>query len=524
VNNWNDLNDVGLGWPIDFVSQSYSKLEPPGWWFPKNFGLGAPQEYSIHIYPGSLIIGVVINFLIIFGVLFIVFKFNPNLHLLRKIISIKYIMSTLAVAFVTLVSYFIFGNLTRPQTGEGIPPPQIPLPVMDDTSFQVLIPKTNTLFKSRSKGMGEKGVYNPFSMYSIRDGKVYYYNREILGIDIATLQEIEDGWLKDKDYVYWNGNRQMYLDNATIKVFPRVYVSDKNGVWVYATGYHGRVDKTEADPATFSVIGHGYGKDSNNVYYFAEKIMDADMPSFALLRGTEYPSSEGLASNWYAKDKDKVFYRSGMLEGADTQSIVFLGREYAKDKNRVYYRGEVLLNADTNSFSFIANSYVKDKNYVFFGGKILDIEIDPNSFTIVDIDFIKDNQRVYFHNYYNKSYDLMQGVDALTFEYIGSCKCVEKSCGSYFKDKNKIFIGDKPVDSIDVSSFQYFDSYPVRDGEVPYSVSYAKDKNAVYYDCGKVLEGADPVTFTDLSDGYAEDKNNKYLYGKIIVDDNSNEI
>jgi len=368
---------------------------------------------------------------------------------------------------------------------------------------------------------GNANVVSGWKYYRVSNNVAYFQNREIVGADASTFQELGDRWAKDKNTVYQEGQKQTFLDPATVKVFPHVYVVDKAAVWVYGTGYYMRVDKTDADPTTFSVISHGYGKDKNNIYYFAQKL-NADLQSFTLLRGANYPSSEGLASSWYAKDKNSVYYRSFVIQNADVQSFIFLGNEYAKDRNKVYYEGKILANADANTFA-LADGYAKDKNHVFYGDKTLNIEIDPASFTVVGGGAIKDSGRVYFPDYYEDKYKLASGVDAPTFQYVGVCASVEKSSGSYFKDRNHVFTENfsegnpvNPVNQIDISSFQYFDNYGVAEG-MPYSVSYAKDKNNVYKSCGEILAGADTTTFTDLKDGYVKDKNKIWYLADVIA-------
>lgn len=106
-------------------------------------------------------------------------------------------------------------------------------------------------------------------------------------------------------------------------------------------------------------------------------------------------------------------------------------------------------------------------------------------------------------------------TDISSPEKIGQCGSVEKSSTSYFKDKNTIFVGNEAIKSIDVQSFEYLGSYTVLEG-LPYSVSYAKDKNVVYYSCGKILNNADTLTFTDLKNGYAKDKNSVWYLAEII--------
>jgi hypothetical protein len=107
-----------------------------------------------------------------------------------------------------------------------------------------------------------------------------------------------------------------------------------------------------------------------------------------------------------------------------------------------------------------------------------------------------------------------------------------EDCDGYLRKDNDIYGLNLP----DKNDYHYFD--PLTDVDITTfevckgSGGYAKDKNRVYYPivvtCEDayeysgcyfeeyVIEGADPVTFKYLGDGYAVDKNNMYRYGEMI--------
>lgn len=123
VSGQGDLNRVDLGWPIHFITQDYSQLTPPESWFPNNLKFGLPQEYptSIHFLP--FIFDTAINFLIIFGSIFIILEFNLNVHFLRKILRVKYIVGVVGLVFLILISYVVFTEVrNKLQRGIGTPP------------------------------------------------------------------------------------------------------------------------------------------------------------------------------------------------------------------------------------------------------------------------------------------------------------------------------------------------------------------------------------------------------------------
>lgn len=425
----------------------------------------------------------------------------------------KYVKASLLFLFLILLylsfAYFYFYKAKKEVLLQSEPL----MTTENNTTKEPTIVYDDGIFEKTRPGEAKN---TSWEFYRIKNNAAYYRDKVMPRVDISTFQEIGNNWAKDKNHVYWEDQEQAYLDPVTVKVFPHFYVIDRSGVWLYGTGFHMKVIKMDADQATFSVISDGYGKDKNHIYYSDKIIVDADSESFVLLNKSTYPL-EGISS-WYAKDVNDAYYRSSAISGADIKSFIFVGGDYAKDKYNVYYQGKVLLNADPKTFEIVGN-YTKDKNHVFNGSEVLSVEISPSSFSVVTDSVIKDNKHVYFYDYLKKEYNLLSNVDAPSFKLIGSCGSVEMSGAGYFKDNNNIFIGTKPIDLIDVSSFEYFGNYSVAYG-MPYSVSYAKDKNNVYYSCGEILKNADLDTFKDLKDGYAKDKNNVWYLAKIVKQDN----
>lgn len=158
VHNHGDLSSIELGWPISFVVQDHSQLDPPSWWWPNRIGLGTPQEYPVSFRPSSFFFSVALNFLIIFNIVFVVLELNPRLLFLRKIVSVKYIMGAVGVALFATVSFFvIFTSNTRSQMGVGIPPPyieppQAPVPAVMEYHPSLMYPVEWKTFVSQKLG------------------------------------------------------------------------------------------------------------------------------------------------------------------------------------------------------------------------------------------------------------------------------------------------------------------------------------------------------------------------------------
>lgn len=120
-----DLSNIELGWPISFAVQDHSQLDPPEWWFPHRIGFGLPQEYSTSLNFSPLGFSIVLNFLIIFSVVFAILKLNPRLLFLEKIISVKYIALAVSASLLALISFFVFAHITRTKINTEVAPPDI---------------------------------------------------------------------------------------------------------------------------------------------------------------------------------------------------------------------------------------------------------------------------------------------------------------------------------------------------------------------------------------------------------------
>lgn len=306
------------------------------------------------------------------------------------------------------------------------------------------------------------------------------------------------------------------------------YFKEDNGV------FYGDKVLPKVDLSTFQILDshfNHYAKDIDHVYYKGNVIPEADPESFTLLKYN------------YAKDDNYAYYKDKIITEADvkTFSILKMGEEdidLAVDKNYIYYESNIL--ADANTFEYVIDSnlsaekalvrniFAKDKDNVFVRNFVhsgyeyetlnLNFEIDLDELEIVYSDhrseIFKDEERVYYlHPYLDNKVSRIQNAHAPTFHDVGLCSYDVKSNGRYFRDKNRIYVDDEPIESIDVSTFTYYGT-PQADSRR--GSSYAKDKNAVYVGCGSLLENADPDTFQVFEDSYAKDKDTVWWNGYEI--------
>jgi hypothetical protein len=91
----------------------------------------------------------------------------------------------------------------------------------------------------------------------------------------------------------------------------------------------------------------GYEKEANAVYYkswnegsgSSKYTLDADPQTFRVLKNSNY-----------AKDKQKVFYKGIVIEGADATTFEALEEGYARDKNHGYYEKTPVISSKGQTF------------------------------------------------------------------------------------------------------------------------------------------------------------------------------
>ena len=372
--------------------------------------------------------------------------------------------------------------------------------------------------------------------YGIEDGEVYYINRKIEGADAKTFEVFEDGeYAKDKNNVYYKENVLNEADPKSFKLLTKIsyglgkdknnlyfwenkvnnidvktleimtdefsiYLKDKNGVYIlfsYNGGLPVDLDNTimslkilkNVDKQTFQLIGGGYSKDKNSVYYIGKKIEEVNPKNFKVLK--DYIFTDGKNVYLYGEKKEEI----------DLQTLKFFddNSSYFFDKNNIYFQGDKLENADFKSFKIMELNFSKDKNNVYAGNEKID-GADAKTFEVIDTyaGFARDKNYLYYSN------ERIKNSDPYTFQRINE---------HLVRDKNQFYSNDGTVLNVDGKSFQI-----VKDYEKDYFM-YAKDKNKAYYinfmdgkdEMVKELKGLNPKNFKVLNRYYTKDDKKVYF-------------
>ncbi|MEO6546645.1 MAG: DKNYY domain-containing protein, partial [Ferruginibacter sp.] len=127
---------------------------------------------------------------------------------------------------------------------------------------------------------------------------------------------------------------------------------------------------SEADLATFSIIGNGFSKDKAHVYSTTKILQGADPATFVLL---PYDSGS-LDEYFYSKDKVHAFWKNKMFDVADIAAFKVLGLGYSTDGKHVYYHTNIVKEADASTFTAYEYNHTeedaKDAKNKYFEGKI----------------------------------------------------------------------------------------------------------------------------------------------------------
>lgn len=278
---------------------------------------------------------------------------------------------------------------------------------------------------------------------------LFTYKSLLLG---ATTSNIEDAFLKDKNYAYFLENPSGLNTNFSIKKTKAldlptlteiinnnyfIILKDKNGVYTYDTIANFEPDNDgnissnpnltlikEADSASFTPIQYSgktklasllslYLKDKNHVYYAYSRCDGCARVVFSVKSiSNADPSTFTNLGGGFAKDKYNIWFQGKVVEGADVSTFTvdisddsYLHKYYnAWDKNSLYDGpptiGDVIIYKNADKDTFVSpslrwgSSYVKDKNHVWYRG-ILIPNADTASFVVDYYDSGHDKNHIY---------------------------------------------------------------------------------------------------------------------------------
>ncbi len=154
-----------------------------------------------------------------------------------------------------------------------------------------------------------------------------------------------------------------------------------------------------ADPGTFKVLkGKEYAKDRQHVYYRTQLVEGAIAGDFEAFSGT------------YARDSAHAYYQGRAIPGADPASFAPFNIQWAQDSKDIYFQDRPLAACDPASFKLLEDDWQVDDLCVYREGKKF-LGADPHTFEVLNYFFAKDANQVY-----SGIGIVIEGADAATFE------------------------------------------------------------------------------------------------------------
>ena len=197
------------------------------------------------------------------------------------------------------------------------------------------------------------------------DKNIYYFDendfKKLDNADVNSFERIEyTGFFKDKNNVYYDGEKVEGIDMNSIEVINGMCIKDKNSVF-----YQGKkLEKISSNNFNYFDGGISYDiilVDKNGSYKLMEnenqkdkiKIIPLNSKNIDLktLERIESP----MDSSNYFKDKNGVYFLNGekfvKINGADIDTFeVTMSGKYGKDRNNVYFEGKKMEGENPKKF------------------------------------------------------------------------------------------------------------------------------------------------------------------------------
>ena len=204
-----------------------------------------------------------------------------------------------------------------------------------------------------------------------KDDKHYFYNCQLVDVDYASFEILNEVASKDKNKVYLHRTKEIItstIDVASAKALDKHYIVDKNTLYSYS-GWE--EDSAKAmitipvkDARTIQLLKDDYLLVDDAVYYENVLMPKADRATFKLWKDT-----------YYGVDKAHIYYLGTAMEGVDLETFhVYDFQAYAKDKNNAFYDGKVMEGVDLATFGPKHEDgfgLFKDKNHIYRGAEIV---------------------------------------------------------------------------------------------------------------------------------------------------------
>lgn len=165
---------------------------------------------------------------------------------------------------------------------------------------------------------------------------------------------------RDKTHIYWAWTKTK-LDRKSFEILGFGYVKDKNGIYFE---YESSIKPVKNhDFKSFVVLDDGYAYDHHQAYYYAR-----------VVKKCQKPTSMQSLSCCFAKDSHFVYWQGKILKNIDVNTVKILPCShfnFIKDDKFVYYLSDKITTADDKTWEHLYGYYSKNSQGVYYMGRIL---------------------------------------------------------------------------------------------------------------------------------------------------------
>ncbi len=249
-------------------------------------------------------------------------------------------------------------------------------------------------------------------------GPVSYTFEQVVGADPGSFVALEDGYAKDKNYVY-NGQR---LDNVDVRTFEPIgkgFYRDKHNV------RHGAVlqlrrsspgsKPVSFDPSSFDRLGCGFVRDKTGIYidkalgdeisehnkYHKYDLTVTVLDRIDIVDAKTFEVVSQRFSGCEAKDRYFLYHTTSLGQVPHRVDIVGtlgnekyqrLGGDFIATDRGVFWVDRAIDFADVKTFEVLAKTsgkecssaaYAKDRGHVYYQNRVIE-DADPETFQMLD--------------------------------------------------------------------------------------------------------------------------------------------
>lgn len=189
------------------------------------------------------------------------------------------------------------------------------------------------------------------SPYFTKDAdRVYYLNREIIGIDSASFKPLSDSFSKDEKNVYFGVQRIVNAGDPSDWGKGRANEREKIWQWARLSINESEILIVPADEV--EELSRSLSAYDGKVYAWEGLIEGAKPEDVTII--------DKSGDQWFSVIKDKAFYRSEVIVGADVSSFAHVADMFTRDAHNLYHRQHRVSGIHPDNFEYKEGLYADE--------------------------------------------------------------------------------------------------------------------------------------------------------------------